>query len=317
MSTLFRWTVVAALLLAHGASARAVSTLFRLAVVAVLVLAHGTAARADGRRTLAREAVEYAAKRLGWKVAKEVMEATAKRLETESVRHGDDLIHAFRKAGTQSFDVAEKHGASGLRLVARHGDGAVVHVLAKPKALALATRLGDDAAEAMVKHPKIAEGVLEQFGAPAAKAFTALDARNGRRLAMMAGEGGSLSKIGRADELLGVVGKRGNRAMEFVWNHKVELTAAAALAAFLADPDPFIDGVRDLSKVAAESAVRPVAEAVGKGLEKSVEAAAPEVARKTNWTVVISAAVLGPVGVAGMWVWGRAKRPILLEVAGA
>jgi hypothetical protein len=166
-------------------------------------------------------------------------------------------------------------------------------VLARPKALQLFVKHGDDVAEALVKHPGIAEDAVEKFGIPAAKAMATVGPRNGRRIAMMAADGGDLIKIGRSDELLGVVGKFGNRAVDFIWKHKVELAAGATLIAFLENPEPYLSGARDLTKVVAENTVGPVAQGLGKGVEKgvekAVEAAAPEVGRQTNWTAVFLA----------------------------
>src|SRR6185503_5178963 len=79
---------------------------------------------------------------------------------------------------------------------------------------------------------------------------------NARRLAIMV-QGGELARIGRAGELLEVIGRYGDRAMEFIWRHKGALAVSVVLA-FLADPGPFLDGARDLAAVAAEAAARPV-----------------------------------------------------------
>jgi hypothetical protein len=79
----------------------------------------------------------------------------------------------------------------------------------------------------------------------------ALAGRQGRSLARL-WEQGTLRAIGRTEELLAVIGRYGDRAMQFIWRHKGTLTVAAVLAAFLADPEPFIYGAKDLGKVAVE-----------------------------------------------------------------
>ncbi len=281
--------------------------LFPVCLAAAFLLAPGLAprARADAKSKAVQEAVEYAAKKFGWNVGKEGLETVAKRLETQAVRHGDDLIRSFRHVGDKAFEVAEKHGAQGLKMVARHGDGAVVHVLAKPKALALVKKLGEEATEALVKHPGVAEDVVENFGAPAAKALCAVGPRNGRRLAMMA-KGGELAELGRTDEVLGVVGKFGDSAMNFVWEHKGALAVGAVLAVFLAEPESFLNGAKDITQVAAETVAKPLAEAAGQAVVASV---APEVGKNTNWTLVLSAAVFAPVVLAGYWTWRYLPRP--------
>lgn len=69
-----------------------------------------------------------------------------------------------------------------------------------------------------------------------------------------------------------MIGKYGDKAMEFVWKNKGALAVGAALAAFLNDPEPFIEGTKELASVVTTNAIAPVAE---------------EVAKKTNWTLTI------------------------------
>jgi hypothetical protein len=60
--------------------------------------------------------------------------------------------------------------------------------------------------------------------------------------------------------------------MDFVWKNKGSLLAIGAIAAFVADPEPFLDGTASLAQVAAESVATPLADGI---------------ANRTNWTVVI------------------------------
>lgn len=143
----------------------------------------------------------------------------------------------------------------------------------------------------MLKHKGLAEPIVAAFHQPGAKALAALDARNARRVAILS-ESGELAGIGQADRLLGVVGRFVDRGMEFVWRNKKALFVGAALAAFLADPQPFIDGTAQL----AENFARPVAETIG-----------GEVARRADWTRLGLAAlgVLGVYGLARYWIRAR------------
>jgi len=104
----------------------------------------------------------------------------------------------------------------------------------------------------MVKHGEIAEPLLASFGQPAANALKSVSSQNARRLAMLA-DGGELTQICRNAELLEIVGKYGDRAADFVWKHKGALTITATLAAFVANLDPFLNGVTDIAKVGAEN----------------------------------------------------------------
>jgi hypothetical protein len=100
-------------------------------------------------------------------------------------------------------------------------------------------------------------------------------------------DGGELAGIGRTPEVLSVLEGYGDPAMEFVWRHKGALAATAALTAFLAAPEPFINGARDLTEVATANTVKPLAEAPGIFAREG----ATEIARHTNWTLVFLAPV--------------------------
>ena len=93
-----------------------------------------------------------------------------------------------------------------------------------------------------------------------------LSGQNARRLVEML-DAGELKQIGRTDQVLGVVGKYGNRGMDFVWRNKGALAVAAGLTAFLANPEPFINGTKDLAQVVGHSVVEPLAQVPAKAAE--------------------------------------------------
>jgi hypothetical protein len=165
--------------------------------------------------------------------------------------------------------------------------------------LAIFVKYGDDAAESMMKHGELAEPLIETMGRPAAAALNAVSKQNGRRLAIMADEG-TFAKAGRTDELLGVVHKYGDEAMEFIWTNKGSLTVAAALAAFLANPEAFIKGTADITKVVAEDIGQPLASVPGE--------VASEAALRTNWTLVVCVAVLVGGAILAVRTWMRNRR---------
>jgi hypothetical protein len=80
------------------------------------------------------------------------------------------------------------------------------------------------------------------------------------------------ARSGRAGDLLDVLARHGDRALEFDWKHRAALAGGAALAAFLAHPGPDLDGVVRLAGTAAGAAAAPATEA------------AREAARATNGT---------------------------------
>jgi hypothetical protein len=128
--------------------------------------------------------------------------------------------------------------------------------------------------------------VVEKFGQPAVRALNAVGGQNGRRLAMLA-DSGELAKIGRSPEVLDVIARYGNPACDFVWRNKGALAITAVAAAFLAEPEPFISGAKDITQVAANAAVKPLAEVPAAVAREGTQ----EVARRTNWTVVFLPAI--------------------------
>ncbi len=257
-----------------------------LALLAALAAAPG-AARADLRSKAAREAAEYVMERFGRTAAREGTETLADRIAAGAARHGDDTIAAVRKVGPKALALADEAGEqapAALRLLSRHGEDAAVWVLRRPAGMKLLARHGDEAAEALVKHKGLAEPVIERLGGPAVGAFRAVGPQGGRRLAMMA-QGGELAAIGRTPEVMGVIARLGDPAMDFIWRNKAALAVATTLTAFLAHPEAFIEGTNRLAGTVAEDAVRPVVEEAAGALAWLVRAA-------------VGLAVLIPAGVA-------------------
>jgi hypothetical protein len=232
-----------------------------------------------------QEAAEFLMKKFGKEVAGEGAEKLAGRIASAAARHGDDVLGAVRKVGPSALRLADEAGESApqvMRMLSRYGDDAV-RVLSRPKGMALIARYGDDAASTFIKHPGIAEPLVESMGQPAIVALGRVGAQSGRRLAMMA-EGGEIAALGRTPEVMGVIARYGDPAMEFIWRHKGALAVGTALTAFLANPQPFIDGTTQLTGTVAENAVRPAVVAAGN--------VAQEAAGFVRWTLTIVVAGL-------------------------
>ena len=104
---------------------------------------------------------------------------------------------------------------------------------------------------------------------------------------------GSFARIGHADQLLGVVERFGNRALDFIWRNKGVLAGGAVLAAFLSDPKPYLDGVVQLTGTVGAQVAEPLKEV-------SLEAA-----RQVNWTLLALVVIL----LGAMWTVIRHRRP--------
>ncbi len=263
--------------------------------LAVLALAAAPAA-ADGKSKAAQEAAEFVLQKFGREAAKDGASALARRIEQAAVAHGDEVLKAVRLVGPRGRHHIEEAGVNSkqvARLLATHGEQGAVYVATRPQAMQLVLRHGEEAAAALVKSRGVALPAALSLGKPAIRAFQAIGSpQNARRLAMMAADGGELARIGRTPELLAVIATWGDAAMSFIWNHKGALAVTATLAAFLAEPEMFINHAKDLSKVVAENVVKPLADVPAIAAKEG----AAEIARKTNWTlvflVIIAAIVL-------------------------
>jgi len=215
--------------------------------------AHGQA-----RARAAREAAEMLFERFGAKAGRSVPELTA-RIEGLAARYGDDAILAVRKGGPSALSLVEAAGADGakaIRVLSVYGEQGASRVLSRPTAMKQFLQHGDEAAGVLVRHPGVAEPLLEKGGAQAVKALSSLEAQSGRRLAMLME--GELANAAHHPALLDVVGKYGERSVRFIWDNKATLAGGAALTAFLADPEPFLNGARNLTEVAGDAVIKPV-----------------------------------------------------------
>jgi hypothetical protein len=277
--------------------------------------------RAD-RMKWARELAESALGRLGRGVARGGGEALARRIATAAARHGDDLVRgAFHKVGPRALSVADDAGTAlaprALRLVSRHGDEAAAVLTRRSLKL---LHLGDDAAEMLVKHKGISTTLLEAFGNSATRALGKLSPRAGRRLAMLKD---NLLRVKRAKDLLEVIGKYGEPAMDWIWKNKGTLAATAAMATFLANPEPFINGTRKLTETVAKEVVVPVTSkvieggtkvadsVVGATVKPIVTEVSREAARQIPWG---PASLLGILVAGGLGALALRRRPAAAAV---
>lgn len=238
-----------------------------------------------------RETTEIVMRKFGKEVAEESAEAVSKRVAEAGAKFGEEGLEAMSKVGPRAFGKitieAGEHAPAVVKLTAKYGEQAV-WVVSKPRGLAVFVKYGEEAATAVMKHPGIAEGAVEQLGVPAARALNAVGGAQARRLGMMI-EDGAIKTGEQSAGLLGVVAKYGDKAMEFIWKNKGALAITAGLTAFLHDPEPFIQGTKDL----VVEGVKPV------GIE---------IARRTNWTPVMIAGVLSCAALFALRTWLRARR---------
>lgn len=289
------------------------SVLAMLFILAVLVTAGVGPVRADGKSKLAQEAADYVLQRFGRQVAKGGAQTLARKIESYAARHGDEFYAVVRKVGPRAFRIVEEAGEHAPKVVgilSRFGEDGAVWVVSRPRAMRLFLEHGEAAAAVLAKTHGVAEPAVMALGKPAVKAFQSFSTgQSARRLAMMASEGGELAATGRATEILGILAKYGDPAMDFLWRHKGVLASSAVLTAFIAHPEPFLSGAKDITQILAENTVKPLAEVPA----TIAREAAGEVARSTHWTLVFSLVVLALGALAALrswrkgWTWHRGQ----------
>jgi len=225
-----------------------------------------TTASAGSTSTAIRETAEFIISKFGRGVAgqsiEEVTEATARAV----AKHGNDALPLLRKSGHAGFTALDQAGAKApevIKLFARRGDEAI-WVISEPRKLAIFIKHGDAAADALLKHPGIADNLIGRFGGDAIGAVNSVSRQSAQRLSMVADDG-LLTVTARSSELLPVVRKYGDEAMDFIWKNKGPLAVASALTTFLADPQAYISGAKELI-------IDPIIAPIAKGI---------------NWTLII------------------------------
>lgn len=208
------------------------------------------------RGAMAREAAEFLIAKGGSKAG---VPHLAARIEGLAARHGDDAIAALRRGGHGAVELVEAAGpdaGKALSVLARHGEAGAARVLSRPWAMKHFLAHGDECASVLVRHPGVAEPLIEKGGAAAVKALGAVNPQNGRRLAMVL-DGELAGQAAKHPEVLNVVARHGDRATEFLYRNRATLAGGAALTSFLASPEPFLDGSRDILSVAGENVAKP------------------------------------------------------------
>jgi hypothetical protein len=197
--------------------------------------------------TAIRDTSEWILRKFGKGLAGDTIEQIAQSTSSLVAKYGEECLPLLRQSGHAGFAALEEAGPKApavIKLYARRGDEAL-WIISEPKKLAIFLKHGDSAADALLKHPHLAETIIGKYGGDAVGAVNAVSRAGGQRLAIMTRDG-TLDKIGRQSEVLGVIRRYGDAAMDFVWKNKGALTVTAALAAFLADPQGFVNGTRKL-----------------------------------------------------------------------
>jgi len=243
-------------------------SLIRKVTIAFLlvILAQPFPAGAGPTTSAIRETSEFILKKFGRGAGGKTVDQIASKTTKVLAKHGDECLPLLRLSGHAGFQALEEAGEQApdlIKLIAKRGDEAV-WIISEPKKLRIFLKHGDTAADALLKHPGIADDLIEKFGINAGGALTRVSRTQAQHLSMMAADG-TLDAIPQKAELLAVIRKYGDEAMDFVWKNKGSLAVATVLATFLSDPESYISGAKDLI---ADPLLKPIAQ-------------------NTNWTLII------------------------------
>jgi len=254
--------------------------------VCLIVLSLLCAQSAAARR-VAREVVES--------FGREAVEAAEPSVLRLVETYGEEAGMVLRRVGPSGIQAMERFGASGLRILARFGDDGVrLLAIEGDAAVAALARYGEEAVELMIRHPGVGREVLATFGSQVLR--TPLRTESMIALGRLSEP---IRNSGRSTEILAIIEKYGDRACDFLWRNKGTIFVGSVLAAFLHDPKPYIEGLKQL-------AVEPASQV------------AHDAATRTNWTlVVISAILIASVWLGIRWAWAaRRSRVYVLDSPG-
>jgi hypothetical protein len=243
---------------------------------ALIVVLSLCCAQSAAARRVARELVES--------FGREAVEAAEPRVARLIEAYGEEAVTVLRKVGPSGVQALERFGGPGLKILSRWGDDGLRLLAVEGEAAVVSmAKYGDQAVELMIRHPGVGRDLLAQFGAQVLR--RPLSTQSVVALNRLAEP---IRNSGRSAEILAVVEKFGDRACDFLWRNKGTIFLTAVLAAFLSDPQPYLDGVKQL-------VVQPATEV------------ARDAAARTNWTLVAVVAIL----FGGSWLglrWGWTAR---------
>jgi hypothetical protein len=218
-----------------------------------------------------REVAETIAAKFPTLLGKQTIDQIAENTALAATKYGDRVLPMLKSTGPAGFKALEDAGEKApdvIKLFARKGDEAI-WIISEPKKLTIFLKHGDSAADALLKHPGIADDLIARFGDDASGALNSLSKQGAQRLGMLEREG-VLSATPQSRDLLPVIAKYGDSAMEFIWRNKGALMVTAGLATFLKDPQAYIQGLKD---IIVDPVIKPIVES-------------------TNWTLIIAGGLL-------------------------
>lgn len=200
----------------------------------------------------ARELAEFLTKGMSKAARESALDGFERQCSRALARYGDDCAPFIKQLGREGLETLERAGTNGAAILKWHkqSPGKALYVIRDPDRLALALRHGDEAFDAMIRHPGAAEELFRSYGAPAATWLKSLNQRDALRLAALNQEGWLKRLFSDSADVGKFIKRYGSAGIRFIWNNKGKLSVGGALALFLNDPEAFINGSRKLMEPA-------------------------------------------------------------------
>ena len=197
-----------------------------LMFTALLTMAFAVPAQAGIGSKAAGKLAEFLLKKFGKEAAGEGAEKLTAHIMKAAARHGDDVVRAVRKVGPKALTLVDDAGANApsvLRLINHYGDDVVTGPEPTEGAgtgRPLRRRRGEGVDQAQgIAEPLIENlGSTRRQGGQCPRAASGAAARHDGR--------GDLAAIGRTPELLEVIARHGDKAMDFIWKNKAVLAGS-------------------------------------------------------------------------------------------
>jgi hypothetical protein len=132
----------------------------------------------------AKQAAEFILQKFGRRVPTQTVDEVAAAVSGVVAKYGDEAVPFLKASGHAGFDALEQAGDKApevIKLYLKRGDEAV-WIISKPEKLAIFIKHGDTAAEALIKHPGIADSLIAQYGDDAAGALAKISRQSSRCL---------------------------------------------------------------------------------------------------------------------------------------
>lgn len=257
-------------------------------------------------RQILKESAEYIARKFGYRFGEKTITVIEKTLARQVSKYGDDVVIFAKASGYRGMqlldDVGDDAAANILRIHKTYGAKGL-WIIENSQKRALFLKYGDDAATALIKHPGLADDVVQVYGSQGASALNNLGTQEARRFTKLLVDNPTFASSPHNSQVISVVRQYGDAAMNFIWDHKSALAGTTLMVAFLNDPEPYIQGV----KVLVVEPITDIAGETAKGVVKDVS---------WNWIALPLAALLflalGGVTllfrIRRQWISGRVQR---------